>query len=98
MLAYLAKELGLDLVIVQEHSIVSAPEMQREELGSSWVFYYTSADTGGNDGVGVLVSPRLRHVVMLQSITARVLRVDVKVAVAERSLLQCVQPDCSPPR
>ena len=79
MLAHLARDLHLDLVMVQEHSIVSSAEVQAEELGSGWVLHYTSADAGGHGGVGVLVSPRLRQVVMLQSISARVLRVDVKL-------------------
>lgn len=97
MLAHLANELGLDLVMVQEHSIVSAPEIQREELGNGWVLHYTSADDGGHGGVGVLVSPRLRRVVMLQSVTARVLRVDVKLRSRNAHFFSVYSPTAAHP-
>ena len=79
MLAHLAKNTSLDLLMLQEVSIVAEPGIHQEELGKGWILHYTTADPAGHGGVGVLVSPRLRQQVILQSLSTRVLRVDIKL-------------------
>ena len=97
MLAHLANELGLDLVMVQEHSIVTTPGIQHEDLGNGWALHYTTADTGGHGGVGVLVSPRLRPLVVLQSISERVLSVDIKLRTRNAHFFSVYSPTATHP-
>ena len=71
-LVQLTHDLQLDLVMVQEVSIVAEPGFQSEDLG---VLLYTSVDCCGRGGVGVLIGPRLRQSVLCISLS--LLRVDV---------------------
>ena len=77
MLQQLACNLRLDLLMVQEVSIISGPDLQEEPLGNGWTLYYTTADGRGRGGVGVVVSPRLRQLVCCESLSPRLLRVDL---------------------
>jgi exonuclease III len=97
MLAHIASELGLDLVMVQEHSIVAGSGVLKEELGGGWTLHYTAADEGGHGGVGVLVSPRLRRLVMLQSVSERILRIDVKLRSRNAHFFSVYSPTAAHP-
>ena len=79
LLAQLAFDLSLDLVMLQEVSIATTPGLHTEDLGGGWSLSYSSADQGGRGGVGVLVGPRLRRSVHIVSLSPRVLRVDIRL-------------------
>ena len=79
MLAQLANEMKLDLVMLQEVSIIAEPGLQREDLGAGWTLLYTSADRRGRGGVGVLLGPRLQSSVCCHCLSDRLLRVDVRL-------------------
>uniref|UniRef100_A0A1I8IR39 Endo/exonuclease/phosphatase domain-containing protein n=1 Tax=Macrostomum lignano TaxID=282301 RepID=A0A1I8IR39_9PLAT len=79
LLAKLAQETKMDLVALQEVSIVAGPGLQREELGAGWSLLYTSADERGHGGVGVLVGPKLQQSVCCQSLSPRLLRIDLRL-------------------
>jgi exonuclease III len=97
MLAHLANDMKLDLVMLQEHSIAAEPGLHRTELGSGWVLHYTTADARGHGGVGVLVAPRLRQVVVVQSISVRILRVDVKLKSRNAHFFSIYSPTAAHP-
>ncbi len=79
MLAHLAYDLRFDLMMIQEHSLISSPGVHQLDLGGAWTLHFTTADARGHGGVGVMVSPRLRSKVIVLNISERVLRVDIKL-------------------
>ena len=79
LLAQLAADLQIDILMLQEHSIVSDPGLQNEDLGGGWTFRYTTADRQGRGGVGVLISPRLNRSLCCVSLTPRLLRIDLRL-------------------
>jgi exonuclease III len=79
MLAHLASNTRLDLVMLQEVSIVSNPGIQHEDMGAGWTLIYTTADARGRGGVGALVGPKLRDKICCVSLGSRILRIDLKL-------------------
>ena len=63
MTAHFARSMGLDLLMLQETFLMAQPNINQEDLGSGWIVH-TSADQQGNGRVGILVSLRLRHLVI----------------------------------
>jgi exonuclease III len=57
MLAQLASTLRLDIVMLQEVSVVAEDGLHREDLGAGWTLHFTSADSRGRGGVGALIGP-----------------------------------------
>uniref|UniRef100_A0A1I8JGD9 CCHC-type domain-containing protein n=1 Tax=Macrostomum lignano TaxID=282301 RepID=A0A1I8JGD9_9PLAT len=92
MLALLASDLRLDLVMLQELSITAESGLHREDLGAGWTLHYTSADSRGRGGVGALVGPRLGESVCCVSLSARLLRVDVRLRRCNARLFYAYAP------
>jgi exonuclease III len=97
MAAHLANNTSLDLLMLQEISIVAEPGIHLEDLGDGWTLHYTSAVPTGNGGVGVLVSPRLRRLVICRSLTQRVMRVDIKLKTRNAHLFCVYGPTATHP-
>jgi exonuclease III len=79
MLAQLASTLRLDIVMLQEVSVVAEDGLHREDLGAGWTLHFTSADSRGRGGVGALIGPRLQQSTCCVTVSPRLLRVDVRL-------------------
>ena len=79
MAAQLASNLKIDVLMLQELSIISGPGLQQEDLGGGWTLFFTSADSRGHGGVGVLLNPRLRRSVSCLPLTSRLMKVTLRL-------------------
>lgn len=98
MLAQLAENMQLDLVMLQEVSIVAEPGLHRQDMGAGWTLLYSSADQGGRGGVGVLIAPRLQRSVCCQSLGPRLLRVDLRLRSRNMRLFCAYAPTAAHPQ
>lgn len=99
MLQQLACKLRLDLLMVQEVSIIlrDEPPLKEEQLGNGWTLYHTTADERGRGGIGVVVNPRLRQLVCCESLSPRLLRVDLHLRSRNAHLFCAYAPTASHP-
>ena len=97
LLAQLAKDLHIDVLMLQELSILSGPDLQHEDLGGGWTLFFTSASSRGNGGVGALISPRPRNSVACHPLTSRLLRVDLRLRRRTAHLFCAYAPTAAKP-
>ena len=87
----------LDLLMVQETSIVADPGLHREDLGAGWTLHFSSSDRHGRGGVGCLVGPRLRNSVRCTSLSPRLLRADLQLRNRNASFFCVYAPTAAHP-
>lgn len=97
MLAQLANDVKLDLIMLQEVSIIAEPGHQREDLGAGWTLLYSSADKRGRGGVGVLLGPKLQQSARCRSLSDRLLRVDIRLRSRNARLFCAYAPTAAHP-
>jgi hypothetical protein len=98
MLAQLASHLRLDLIMLQEVSIVAGSGLHREDLGAGWTLHFSTADSRGRGGVGALVGPRLQQSFCCVEVSARLLRVDVRLRGRNARLFCAYAPTAAHPQ
>jgi exonuclease III len=79
MAAQLASSLKVDVLMLQELSIVAGPGLQQEDLGDGWTLFFTSADSRGHGGVGVLLHHRLSRSVSCLPLTSRLMKMTLRL-------------------
>ena len=92
MLAHLASTMQLDIIMLQEVSIIVKEGLQHEDLGAGWSLYYSSADSRGRGGVGALIGPRLQRNICCVNLSPRLLRVDVRLRGRNARLFSAYAP------
>ena len=80
---HLARKREIDILCVQEHRIhvSGAPPLQphTQLLEGDWVFCFASAEVSGHGGVGVLLSPKIKHLLTDPEVTSkRILHLKVR--------------------